>query len=251
MNDSHIAALLKAYAHDIKGSLGANAAFARLILEEYGSKLDEKGAKWLSLMANEYALTDIKLSRLSHYSQLYKYQVRTEDCHLGTIIGTVIGSIIGNNPSDKMQVQANNVAINYPRKPIIKSDSNLLHMYFSELIANTQQHAAHQSKHNSETKVHIRYNNADKVHQLVYIEHDTMLSDDEIAYIQLPLKTLDTAHSKLNNAGMGFTILQRIAELLSGNLKVELINNGDDNLQAHSQGHSDSSLVVTLEFPQE
>ncbi|MDG1121173.1 MAG: hypothetical protein P8J70_04530 [Glaciecola sp.] len=190
---------------------------------------------------------------MSHYSQLYKYQVRTEDCHLGTIIGTVIGSIIGNNVndiSDKMQVQANNVAIHYLRKLIIKSDSNLLHMYFSELIANTQQHAAHQSKHNSQTKVHIRYNNADKVHQLVYVEHGTALSDDEIAYIQLPLKTLDAAHSKLNNAGMGFTILQRIAELLSGNLKVELIKNGDDNLQAHSQGHSDSSLVVMLEFPQ-
>ena len=84
-----------------------------------------------------------------------------------------------------------------------------------ELIANTQQHAAHQSKHNSLTKVHIRY----------------------------------------NNAGMGFTILQRIAELLSGSLKVELVNDGDNNLQEHSQGrsqkHAGSSVVITLEFPQE
>ena len=263
MNDSHISTVLKAYVHDLKGSLSANAAFSRIILEEYGDKLDDKGVKWLSLMANEYALTDVKLTRLTQYAQLCNYQLQYGDCELKSMIDEIITRVISDsvnnvatNTSKFIDFQLSNVIIDYTNMPMITSDYYLLHLYFYEIISNTYQHALRQYERNIKNEtdhidsfhnINIAYDVESGCHQITYIEHNTILSQQDLQYIQQPLKTLHTSQSELTSAGLGFSILHRIAELLSGNVMVSIERVTGKVTQRQSD--PGLSLVITLTLP--
>ncbi len=227
MNESQVKAVLVAYVHDIKGSLASNAALAQLIIDKHAAVLDKKAQKWLKLMANEYSLTDIKLSRLSQYAQLFDYQCKMKTIDIQSLIDWCKLKLIVEY-SYQIDIQSNSI-------PVILSDKHLIKLYLYELMSNTYKHAYSSTQisngtvgiHNNNVAneplaIKIEYFDTAESHNILYQDNGNSTSASDCEYMQLPLNTLKDSHANLTSAGMGFQFMQQIADLLDGTLEVKI-----------------------------
>lgn len=231
MNEADIKAILRAYAHDLRGSLSASASFAKMLNDEYAADLDERAQKWLGMMSSEYAITQKKLVSLSEYAQLIDYKVDFQACSLDKIVDTCAKQyIVSPEPA-----RFNRIDIIKDALPQVRACHKLLSLYFSELIANSAQHAKTDKSNVTALQGFISVNLHAQHYDIVYCDNGCELLATQLNYIQEPLKVLN-AKSK-TTSGLGISTLKRIAELLGGSLAFTL------GYEQHS------GLCVSLRIP--
>lgn len=234
MNEAQIKAVLRAFVHDLIGTTSANAAFSRILSEEYANLMDARGLKWLDLVSTEYALTHTKLKRLSQYSQLFNYELQYEPCQLDVLINSC------------NQIYNEQLTVEFTGAPCVVSCKELLNIYFSELMSNTVKHGMpeHMTDQPALT-AWIQYHEANGCHHFMYCDNGIGIHTNDIDYVLQPLNTLGESHDDNASAGLGFSILLRIAELLLGNLSVHGFTD-EQQSEFTLNGHVENSLGLKV-----
>lgn len=218
-NEAHINSLLKALSDDLRSSIGATSTLANMLLETYGSQLDERGHKWLSMMTSENGYVSSKLNALSAYALLFDYRPVYTPCSLEEVVQSCLSEA---GLINKL------VCINLETKdlPNISTDKLLIKKYLNELLLNSFLHAKPQTSEDTGITIecYFRYSNHENGYTLVYQDNGQDLSQSDIEYIQQPFNTLKSSRNCTNTAGIGLSHLQRIAELLDATIIFEIGN---------------------------
>lgn len=221
MNDeAHLKSLLRALSHDLRGSIGATATLADMLKESYANQLDERGIKWLNLMAKEYSTSKVKLIGLSSYAQLFDYQTTFTQCSLAHLVERSFSE----TKSTQIDSKPSSIELETHGLTSISTDETLMTHYIGELLLNSYKHAKPQK--DDETTIAIKcqltYSSSDIGYSLVYEDNGKALSANDIDYIQQPLQTLQCSRQLVKSSGLGISRIRRIAELLNTNVVFEL-----------------------------
>jgi signal transduction histidine kinase len=85
----------------------------------------------------------------------------------------------------------------------------------------------------------------------MYCDNGTSVTKDILEYVLQPLKKLSDGHNDLSSAGLGFSIMSRIAELLSGSLTITATPTGLERESYWSDIEDATGLQVILSIPVE
>jgi light-regulated signal transduction histidine kinase (bacteriophytochrome) len=222
MNDeAHLKSLLRALSHDLRGSLGATATLAGMLKESYANQLDERGIKWLNLMAKEYSTSKVKLIGLSSYAQLFDYQTTNTQCSLAQLVERSFSE----TKSTQIDNKPSSIELETHGLTSISTDETLMTHYIGELLLNSYKHAKpHKNDESLSTiKCKLTFSAFDEEsYSLVYEDNGRSLDASDIDYILQPLQTLKSSRQSVKSAGLGLSRVSRIAELLNTNLLFEL-----------------------------
>jgi len=215
IDEPALSKLLQTLAHDLRGSLGANATFAKMLTEEYADVLDERALRWLCLMSNEYAKSQQKLDGLNEYARFFNYQPRFETCDVKNMLNECL--------SDKSLQNISILACHLDNCNGVEivSDPELLSMVFLELFKNTLRHAKPANESGS-LECDIAYTNVNHQHSISYVDNGTAIDGKDIDFILLPFKAVKKASHDLVNCGLGLSKVKQIVRVLNGKIEFSL-----------------------------
>ena len=113
------------------------------------------------------------------------------------------------------QIYNEQLTVEFTGEPCVVSCKELLSVYFSELMSNTVKHGTpgYMTDKPALTAC-IQYHEANGSHHFMYCDNGIGIHTNDIDYVLQPLNTLGESHDDNASAGLGFSILLRIAELL-------------------------------------
>jgi light-regulated signal transduction histidine kinase (bacteriophytochrome) len=223
LSDSFLCDLLSTLSHDLRGSLSGVNSLNQIIDDEQRNALDENTRKRLSLIHNEYVLTNTKLTALSEYARLFGQKEALSSCNLAAIAYQGLDKARSKAVEDKhlLEITVNGIDA---LPALVGYESYWLH-YFTELFFNSLQYAkpntpvikARLSAERLEDPVQWRIN---------YEDNGAPLSAKEITYLIRPFKTLQVPKStSYMAAGLG---ISRLTQVMQAHLGTLAISSGSD-----------------------
>lgn len=200
-------------AHDIRGPLGGISMKLEYLIETYGQKVDQR---FVDLMTKAFAsterLTQIVQSMYS-YAKLGSKAARMNDLNLVQLVEEVISDVHFN--------AAQEIKIGIGNLPHVWGNGDLLRRLFINLLTNAV-------KYNTKPEVIINVGILKMTDKSlgrfaeIYVEDNGPgIPQDEIKNIFSMFTRGSTASAESEGAGIGLAVVQRIAELHFGSVRVE------------------------------
>ncbi|MDY7021017.1 MAG: PAS domain S-box protein, partial [Cyanobacteriota bacterium] len=117
-------------AHDLRAPLRAIQGFSQVLIEDYGSQLDELGQEYINRMSVSAEHLDQLIQDLLAYSQLGRTEIRLKSVSLATIIEGVLQELKPDLEAKQAQVLIDSSL------PVVKAQRNVLKQVIINLVAN-------------------------------------------------------------------------------------------------------------------
>lgn len=218
MDEKKLKRIFQVLCHDTKGSIGASASLIKMLEKKYAATFDDKDKQWFALINEEYQSAQFKLTAFREFAQLFDCDYEVEPCDVEAILMACAKeeeALRITSGSQQFDIMCDSI-------PFINTSPELLAMFYSEVFANSLEHACVpiSASQAAQLKCKIKYETAGNYHKLIYVDNGSSLSADKLNHIQQPYKSsLACSHA---HCGMGFSKLHRISELLGGHMNVSL-----------------------------
>lgn len=215
LDEEYLQNVLRTISHDMGGALRASVGFSTLLLDNYADSLDDKAIMWLSLIQSEGQKAQSQLSALSRYARLYSIDEAPSDCDLSELCQQAIGTL-------PVSVLSSDLSLVVGSLPVIKGFDVLWVNLFAELINNTAKYAWGSSMRAS-GKVECRIFSEVTADAVTIVVEDTGvgMSAKQVAMALQPFRRVVAGSDTSIGAGMGLSIVKRIAELHQGAFLLE------------------------------
>jgi len=115
--------------HDLRAPLRHVSGFSRIVLEDYGERLDEEGKNYLQRVCDGCARMGLLIDDLLTFSRLSRHPVQREPVETGTMVREVIDGLSGETAGRQVEFTVGDL-------PPAQADPVLLRQVFVNLIAN-------------------------------------------------------------------------------------------------------------------
>ena len=193
-------------AHDLKAPLRAIANLSEWIQEDIGNLLTDEGCQNFNLLKKRVVRMESMIRGLSEYSKIGKQEVRSESVDVHGLLQEVLNHL-SITPTMKVEISQ--------KMPVLIAPKSALFVIFSNLIENA-------IKHNNKENGCIRiYSDEQSDHFEFTVEDDGPgIAPEYHEKIFALFQTLQSK-DKVENIGMGLTLVKRMLEEYGGEIRIE------------------------------
>jgi DNA-binding response OmpR family regulator len=195
--------------HDLRAPLRAIDGFSRLLLEEYGATLDDKGKEHLARIRNSAQRMSELIDALLQLSRVGRGGIHRDRCDLSQIAMVVVDDLTRRDPD-------RNVAVAIQPRLIVNADARLMRALLDNLLGNAWKFTARASESRIEVGSHERGD------VTVFFVKDNGVGFD-MAYAEnlfAPFQRLH-ASTEFPGTGIGLATVHRIIERHGGRVWAE------------------------------
>ncbi len=186
--------------HDLKEPLRAISSFTTLIERKYHPLLDEKGKEYIKFVVDGVAHMNYLLEDLLQYSRLVnKKDFTPEPVNLNQVVASV-EKVLGQKIGER------NALIEYPKMPIVSSNSLHMHQLFQNLIANGL-------KFNDKSTPKVEINCKKEENKYLISVKDNGIGIDKQYHHKIFEMFQRLSKNEYAGTGIGLAICQKIIEL--------------------------------------
>ncbi|MFN8286140.1 MAG: PAS domain S-box protein [Chitinophagales bacterium] len=125
--------------HDLKAPLRALSGFSKIVLQDYGQKLDDDGSRLLKEMVKIAGQMDTLIQEILQFSKLGQSELDKQDVNMDDLVHSVVAEVKAGNPHCKAEFRLNNLAT-------ASGDGGMLRMVWQNLISNAFKYSANKEK---------------------------------------------------------------------------------------------------------
>jgi signal transduction histidine kinase len=195
--------------HDLRAPLRAVDGFARILLEEYGSRLDADGQHYLRQVTDNAVGMGQLIDGLLSFSRLNRLTMKSELVEPKAVVQRAIEQVKPDIADRTLEFEIHDL-------PPVRSDPILLGQVYANLISN----AVKFTRHVSEARVEIGCNGSGEPH--VYFVRDNGIGFD-MRYADKLFGVFQRLHrsEEYEGSGAGLAIVQRIVHRHGGKIWAE------------------------------
>ena len=195
--------------HDLRAPLRGVDSFSRMVLEDYGPRLDDEGRRMLNVVCAEAKRMGQLIDDLLAFSRLGRQEMRAADCDLTALARSVFASL---EAADRERVKQ------FELKPLpaAPGDRAMLQQVWANLIAN----AVKYSRHVESPAIEIGSSTQDGFHTY-YVRDNGAGFDPRYTHKLFGVfQRLHTAE-EFEGTGVGLALVQRIVHRHGGKVWAE------------------------------
>ncbi len=196
--------------HDLRAPLRALDGFARILLEDYSSNLDDEGKRFLNIIMTNAKKMGILIDDLLEFSRLNQKEVNVSRITMDTMAKSTYLELVPENEKDKIDFKVHNL-------PDAAGDSSMIRQVWSNLIGN----ALKFTSHNKNARV-IEVGSRIESNENVYFVKDNGVGFD-MKYSNKLFGVFQRLHkaTEFEGTGVGLAIVQRIIHRHNGRVWAE------------------------------
>ena len=198
--------------HDLRAPLRAINGFAKVLHEDFASKLDVEGMSSLNAIMNNSKRMGILIDDLLAFSRLGRNEISTSEINMTALVNSVKESV----KEEELAGNTNEIEFLIHALPPAKGDQALIKQVWVNLISN----AIKFSK--NKPKINIEIGSYYKDHEIVYFVKDNGVGFDMRYYNKL-FGVFQRLHSQeeFEGTGVGLAIVQKIIQRHNGTIWAE------------------------------
>jgi light-regulated signal transduction histidine kinase (bacteriophytochrome) len=183
--------------HDLRAPLRAMSGYGQMLLEDYGDKLDENGARIIKVINDNAARMGVLIDELLAFSRLGRKELQKHEIDLKTLAEEAMKELANQIP--------HKAKINLAELHSVKADPGLMHRVIVNLISNAVKYSSR--KENPVVEIRSEVANG----ELVFSVKDNGAGFD-MQYAGKLFGVFQRLHSQEEFAGtgVGLAIVQRI-----------------------------------------
>ena len=197
--------------HDLRGPLRSIDGFSKLLLDEYGEKLDEQASRYLQRVRAGTRQMSMLIDALLDLSRVSRRVLQKELLSLTEMARDVVAELQNRDP-------ARTVAIEIADGLSARGDARLITIVLMNLLGNAWKYTA------KRPKGHIAFGQENKENETIFCVRDNGAGFDMAAAAKLfaPFQRLHR-ESEFEGAGIGLATVQRIVSRHGGRIWAEAI----------------------------
>lgn len=199
--------------HDLRAPLRNIDGFSKILLDEYGEKIDEKGKHYLTRVRNGTTRMSLLIDDMLTFSRIGRTELQLRPISSKTVIRNVLEYYAN-------EIEARNVTVSVGELPGIYGDQGLLQSLFANLISN----ALKFTRQTQKPEIAIGY---DKRENFFFIRDNGIGFD--MQYHDKIFQVFQRLHlpEEYDGTGIGLAIVKRVAERHGGRVWAEsTVNKG-------------------------
>jgi light-regulated signal transduction histidine kinase (bacteriophytochrome) len=207
--NKELEALAYAVSHDLRAPLRAIEGFTDVLNEDYQSKLDDEGKRYLSIVRNSSLKASRMLDALLAYSRLGRAELKISEVNTADLVQETINRL-------RVELNGRSISFDHPNLPNVHGDPTLLRELWQQLLSN----AVKFTRHRPDARVNISgHEEGGRVHFTV--------SDNgaglDMKYSDKLFQLFQRFHgeSEFEGLGAGLAIVQRIVLRHGGKISAE------------------------------
>lgn len=195
--------------HDLRAPLRAMDGFARILLDDYHSKLDDEGKHLLNVIVNNAQRMGQLIDDLLEFSRLSRMEIMLSKINMQSLVSTVYEEFSSDGKEMKIDFQIGNL-------PDAKGDSAMMRQVWANLISNAIKFTSHNNKPIIEVGAQARNG------EMIYYVKDNGAGFD-MAYADKLFGVFQRLHATkdFEGTGVGLAIVHRIISRLGGHVWAE------------------------------
>ena len=125
--------------HDLRAPLRAINGFSNFLLEDYSSRLDNEGRRYLNTIHDNAAKMDQLITDLLNLSRIYRTEVNIEEVHMSDLVKSMYHEVATGKEKKEFDIIINDM-------PVIKCDPILMKHVWQNLIENALKYSSKSEK---------------------------------------------------------------------------------------------------------
>lgn len=196
--------------HDLRAPLRALDGFSKILMEEYGGQLDERGRGYIARVGDAVERMRNLIEDLMRLSHVTGAELHRRDMDLSAMVGTIVEDL-------KTQEPARNVEVSIAPGVHCKGDTQLMRIALENIVGNAWKFTRNESKAQIEFGVQRGGGPA-----IVYYIRDNGagFKEEYAANLFAPFRRLHTT-AEFPGTGIGLSIVQRIIRRHGGRVWAE------------------------------
>ncbi len=184
--------------HDLRAPLRGIDGFSQILIEEYRSKIDESGVKYLNYIRQGVQKMGILIDDLLNLSRLTRVELKFKDFDLSQMAREIFGALLALEPERKAELKA-------PQSLMVNGDPGLIRVAMENLLSNALKYS---SKNKNTT---IEFGATDSDHGIAYYVRDNGVGFDMKYYDKL-FQAFQRLHDNTNykGTGIGLATVKRV-----------------------------------------
>jgi PAS domain S-box-containing protein len=204
--------------HDLRSPLRAMDGFSRILVEEYGAKLDDEAREYLQIISDNAEQMGKLIDNLLNFSRLTRQPIQKRTVAPAEIVNVVLEDLSAQQQDRELEITVN-------RLPVCQADPSLLNQVFVNLLSNAFKY----TRDRSPAMIEIGYQNGDQQRaEVTYYVKDNGAGFD-MKYSNKLFGVFQRLHRAEDYAGtgVGLAIVQRIVHRHGGRIWADAeINKG-------------------------
>ncbi len=205
----HLEHLAETLAHDLKAPGERMEELAALLLAEYGARLDERAARWLTLVRDNGRDLGIRVETILEVARVGGRKDRIEAVDPAVVIDGVLKGMAGELERERVRVTI------HPGFPLVACHRAYLAQVFDNLLSNAVKFTAGQER----PEIAIGGERRGEYVRFSVSDNGPGIPGDQRRRVFEPFVRLSPGTSK--GSGIGLTIVRRIVELYGGEVWIE------------------------------
>lgn len=195
--------------HDLRAPLRAISGYTRILVEDYGSILDEEGKRICDVITDEARRMGELIDDLLSFSRLSRKEIQASKVDMKALAFSVYGELT-------REEQRGRIDFSVGKLPSAMGDPALLHQVWINLLSNAIKFSSKKER----AVIEVGMKRSDK--ELVYCVHDNGAGFD-IQYVDKLFGVFQRLHSddEFEGTGVGLAIVQRIVQRHGGRVWAE------------------------------
>lgn len=196
--------------HDLRAPIRAVSGFAKILVEDFGGKLDPEASKYLQLIIKDAKRMGLLIDDLLAFSKLGRKQVQLSRINMASLIETIKEELgLGEEAKNKTDFILNPL-------PNVEGDPSLIKQVWINLISNAIKYSQHKPK------AIIEIGAFEKDNRITYFVKDNG-AGFEMEYYDKLFGVFQRLHSQeeFEGTGIGLAIVQKIIHRHSGTVWAE------------------------------
>ncbi len=195
--------------HDLRAPLRALEGFADLLAQEYESKIDERGLKWLDIIKSNSVKMDQLINDVLEFSRISRKELKKNSVNMLELIQTVLTESLTDEISDKLE-------LNISKIHSVNGDETSLKQVWTNLIGNALKYSS------KNKRIIINIESIDKGDEIHYIIEDNGVGfDDTLSNNIFNLFYRLHKEEDFRGAGVGLSISKKIIEKHEGKISAQ------------------------------
>ncbi len=199
--------------HDLRAPLRAINGFSKFLLEDYSTRLDDEGRRYLDTIRDNAAKMDQLITDLLNLSRISRTEVKLEEIEMGELAKSIYHEVATAGEKDEFDVVIKDM-------PMVKCDTNLMKHVWQNLIGNALKYSSRvQTK-----KIEIGFQR--KNNEIIFFIRDFGVGFNQ-KYIEKAFQVFQRLHreEEFEGTGVGLAIVKRIISRHGGRVWAE----GEEN----------------------
>lgn len=195
--------------HDLRAPLRAINGYTRILVEDYGSALDQEGMRVCNVITAETRRMGTLIDDLLSFSRLSRKEVQTTSINMKALAHSVFAELT-------TEEQRQRIDLKIGRLPHVRGDLALMHQVWMNLLSNAIKFSSRRER------AVIEVGTKRSAQEVIYCVHDNGAGFN-IQYVDKLFGVFQRLHSddEFEGTGVGLAIVQRIIQRHGGRVWAE------------------------------